>query len=149
MSHLVDTSLLLRIANPGDTLFDVAVSAVAELHRQSEVLYLAPQNLVEFRGSATRPLDVNGLGLSSDQAQFQSAEFEAMFPLLLETPEIYPAWKALVEAADVKGKQVHDARLIAICQVYSITHILTFNVRHFTRMAAFAPGITVVEPASV
>lgn len=52
-------------------------------------------------------------------------------------------------AAGVTGKQVHDARLIAICQVYGITNILTFNVRHFTRMAAFVPGLVIVDPASI
>ena len=149
MGHLVDTSLLLRLANPGDALFDVAANAVKELHRQSEILHIASQNLIEFRGSATRPVEVNGLGLSTVQAEFQAAEFKAAFQLLPEIPDIYPAWKALVRAAGVTGKQVHDARLIATCQVYGITHILTFNVRHFTRIATFVPGLTVVDPASI
>ena len=149
MGHLVDTSLLLRLANPGDALFGVAANAVKELHRQSEILHIAPQNLIEFRGSATRPVNVNGLGLSVVQAEFQAAEFKTTFTLLSETPDIYPAWEALVEAAGVTGKQVHDARLIAICQVYGITHILTFNVRHFTRIAAFAPGMVIIDPNAV
>lgn len=149
ISNLVDTSLLLRLANPSDSLFSVAASAVAELHRQNEVLHIAPQNLVEFRGNATRPVDVNGLGLSSAEAEFQTAEFEATFSLLPETPDIFPAWKALVQAAGITGKQVHDARLVATCQVYGISHILTFNVRHFTRMAAFVPGLIIVDPAKI
>ena len=61
--------------------------------------------------------------------------FEARFPLLPETPDTFPAWKALVQAAAVVGKQVHDARLFAVCQVHSVDHILTFNVQHFTRLA--------------
>lgn len=149
MSNLVDTSLLLRLANPSDALFATTANVVKELHRQNEILHIAPQNLVEFRGSATRPIEVNGLGLSSEQAKFQSEEFEATFSLLPETPAIFPAWKVLVEAAGVTGKQVHDARLIATCQIYGITHILTFNVRHFTRMAAFVPGLVIVDPAGI
>ena len=149
MSHLVDTSLLLRLASTDDPLEPVAVRAIGGLHRQGEVLSIAPQNLIEFRGSATRPLDVNGLGLSGEDADVKAAGFEAAFPLLLETPDIYPMWKALVQAADVTGKQVHDARLVAICQVYRIAHILTFNVRHFTRLAAFTPGLIIVEPADI
>ncbi len=149
MAQLVDTSLLLRLANPGDVLFSVAANTVKELHRQGELLRIAPQNLIEFRGSATRPAEVNGLGLSSADAEFQAAEFEVTFSLLPETPEIFPAWKALVQAAGVTGKQVHDARLVAICQVYGITHILTFNVRHFNRLVSFAPGISVVNPNSI
>jgi hypothetical protein len=72
-----------------------------------------------------------------------------MFPLLAETPDIYPAWKALVGALGVIGKQVHDARLVAVCHVHAVTHLLTFNVGHFTRLAGFGPGVAVVDPASV
>lgn len=79
----------------------------------------------------------------------QAEAFEQKFLLLPETPDIYPAWKALVQAADVVGKQVHDARLVAVCHVYGITHILTFNVRHFARLATFAPGVVVVDPNTV
>ena len=42
----------------------------------------------------------------------------------------YPAWKALVNALGVIGKQVHDARLVAVCHVHAVTHLLTFNVAH-------------------
>ncbi len=49
----------------------------------------------------------------------------------------------------VIGKEVHDARLVAVCHVHKVSHLLTFNVAHFARMAAFAPGIVVVDPASV
>ena len=96
-------------------------------HPEGGLLHIAPQNLIEFRGSATRPIEVNGLGLSPAEAVFQSKEFEDTFTLLPETPEIYPAWKALVKAAGVVGTQVHDARLVAICQVYGISQILTIG----------------------
>lgn len=112
-------------------------------------MHTAPQIFTEFRNVVTRPADVNGLGLSSAESQAKAAFYELNFLLLLETPDIFPRWKALVNAAGVTGKQVLDARLIAICQVYGITNILTFNVRHFTRMAAFVPGLVIVDPASI
>jgi hypothetical protein len=49
----------------------------------------------------------------------------------------------------VIGKQVHDARLIAVCHVHAVTHLLTFNVTHFQRMAGFGPGVEVVAPVTV
>ncbi|TMQ32252.1 MAG: hypothetical protein E6K70_19580 [Planctomycetota bacterium] len=82
-------------------------------------------------------------------AEAQAAGFEAAFPLLAETPDIYPAWRALVGALGVIGKQVHDARLVAVCHVHAVTHLLTFNVSHFVRMVGFGPGVVVVDPASV
>jgi len=90
-----------------------------------------------------------GLGLPTVDAEAQAAEFEAAFPLLAETPDIYPAWRALVGALGVIGKQVHDARLVAVCHVHAVTHLLTFNVSHFVRMVGFGPGVVVVDPASV
>lgn len=120
-----------------------------ELHRRGEVLHLTPQVLIEFRNVATRSRTLNGLGLSVGEAEAKAAVFEAVFPLLAENPDIYPAWKALVGALGIIGKQVHDARLVAVCHAYAVTHLLTFNVSHFVRMAGFGPGITVVDPAPV
>jgi hypothetical protein len=105
--------------------------------------------LIEFRSLATRPLAQNGLGMSATAAEGKATTFEATFPLLPETTDIYPAWKSLVSALGVVGKQVHDARLVAICHVHQVTHLLTFDVGHFTRMAGYGPGIVVVDPASV
>jgi predicted nucleic acid-binding protein len=149
MAHLVDTSILGRLANTTDAQYATALQAVTRLHSAGETLYTAPQNLIEFRNFATRPLIVNGLGLSAAVVDGLTARFEAAFPLLPETPDVYPAWKALVHAAGTTGKQVHDARLAAICQVYGVTHILTFNVQHFQALAAIPPVITVVDPATV
>jgi predicted nucleic acid-binding protein len=149
MAHLVDTSVLGRLANTADPFHAVATRAVLELHRRGEVLHVTSQNFVEFRNMATRPKALNGLGLSAVDAEAKAAVFEATFPLLAETPDIYPAWKALVGALGVVGKQVHDARLVAVCHVHAVTHLLTFNVAHFVRMAGFGPGVVVVDPATV
>jgi predicted nucleic acid-binding protein len=149
MAYLLDTTILGRLANARDVQRAVAARAVLELHRRGEVLHVTPQILVEFRNVATRPVAVNGLGLSAVDTEALAATFEARFPLLAETPDIYPAWKALVAALGVIGKQVHDARLVAVCHVHAVTHVLTFNVGHFTRLAAFGPGIMVGDPATV
>ncbi len=68
---------------------------------------------------------------------------------MADIPDVYPVWKALVGALGVIGKQVHDARLVAVCHVHGITRVLTFNVAHFTRLAGFGTGLAVVDPASV
>jgi predicted nucleic acid-binding protein len=149
VAYLIDTSVLGRLANTADMSYPIALQAVVELHRRGEVLHVTPQNLIEFRNAATRPTAVNGLGLTASEAEAKSSAFEAAFPLLTEIPDIYPAWKALVSAVGVLGKQVYDARLVAVCHVYGISHLLTFNVSHFTRLARIGPGIVVVEPVNV
>jgi predicted nucleic acid-binding protein len=149
VAYLIDTSLLARLANTADAQHTVAIQAVVELHRRGEVLHVTPQVLIEFRNVATRPKSWNGLGLSPTDAEQQAAGFEAAFPLLADTPDIYSAWKAVVEGLGIIGKQVHDARLVAVCHVHNVTHLLTFNFTHFARMAGFRPGIAIVEPGSI
>jgi predicted nucleic acid-binding protein len=149
MAYLIDTSVLARLANAADRQYAIADHAVVELHKRGEVLHITPQNLVEFRYLATRPTVANGLGLSATEAEAKAAVFESTFLLMAETPDIYPAWKALVGALGVIGKRVHDARLVAVCHVHAVTHVLTFNVSHFAGMARFGPAVVVVNPATV
>lgn len=149
MSYLADTNLLVRLANTQDSWHPVANEAVDRLHRQGEVITITPQNLIEFRAVATRPLPANGLGMSVTAVEAKTAEFEATFALLEENSTIYPLWKNLVAASGVIGKQVHDARLVAVCHAHGVTHLLTFSGAHFVRLAGIGPGIEVVDPAAV
>jgi predicted nucleic acid-binding protein len=148
MSYLVDTSVLVRLANVADSSHSSAANAMLELHRLKEMPHLTPQNLIEFRNAATRPLAQNGLGLSAAEAEAKAAVFEATMHLLPDSPNVYPTWKSLVSVLGIIGKQVHDARLVAVCHVHSVSHVLTFNVRHFSRMATFGPGIVLVDAAN-
>jgi len=62
--------------------------------------------------------------------------------VLVELAATYSIWRSLVVAHSVMGKQVHDARLVALMQSHGITHILTLNGADFARY----PGITIVDP---
>jgi predicted nucleic acid-binding protein len=146
---LFDTSVLVRLANTADRQHAVAQQALTKLEQAGEIVCVAPQNLIEFRNVTTRPLAQNGLGLSLPTAEQQAAKFERDFVLLEEDKIVYGAWKQVVQAIGVIGKQVHDARLVAVCHVCGISHILTFNVRDFVRFAALPPGLTVVDPTTV
>ena len=95
---------------------------------------------------ATRPLAVNGLGLTAAETKIKVDAFAATFPLLDETPAIFPEWLAIAHGFEVLGKQVHDARLVACCYVHKIDKVLIFNVAHFSRLTAFRP---VLDPATV
>jgi predicted nucleic acid-binding protein len=149
MTHLIDTCILVRLANAADPMLPVATNAIVELHRRGETLFLTPQVIVEFRNVATRPVTQNGLGLSATGTDAICAAFELKFPMLPETPEIYLAWKGMVSSMGIIGKQVHDVRLVAVCHVHAIAGVLTFNVGHFHRFAAYGAGLVIVDPAKV
>jgi predicted nucleic acid-binding protein len=145
MPYCADTNILLRWTEPGTEQCEQARSAVKELRSQGETVYITPQNLVEFWSVATRPTDVNGLGLTPDQADAEAGKLEALFPLLPDTAAIHPEWRRLVVAAKVTGVRAHDARLAAALLIHGVTHMLTFNVADFKKF----DQITAVHPANV
>lgn len=149
MAYLIDTSVLSRLANSADTMYPVADAAITKLFVAKEVLAITAQNLIEFRNVATRPKAVNGLGLTTTEAENKAAIFEASFGLLPESPDIFLEWKVLVTKLGVIGKQVHDARLVAVCQVHRVSHLLTFNLSHFVTLTKPVPGLAIVDPTNV
>lgn len=145
MAYLVDTNVSARRVLLSDPLYGVVKSAIDALILNGETVCVTAQNLVEFQALATRPLDANGLGLSPKEANERAADIEALFAYLPEVPQIYSQWRSLMDTVDVRGRQVYDARLVAVMSAYGITKILTFNGSHFRRF----PGIIVVEPKDI
>ncbi len=144
MSYLLDTNILLRLAQPDHSMHSFAVDAITLLRQQEASLCLMPQNLIEFWVVATRPLNVNGLEMTVETALQEVAQMKGFFSLKLDTPEILSIWEQLVREYQVMGKQAHDTRLVAAMIVHQITHLLTFNTDDFKRFTQ----ITTVDPCS-
>jgi predicted nucleic acid-binding protein len=121
---------------------ETARVAIKALTARGHELHLVPQNLVELWVVATRPVSQNGLGFSTREATSELMRLKSMFPLLPDTPAIYPVWESLVIRYQVSGKPAHDARLVAAMQVHGLTSILTFDKSGFSRYA----GVEVVDP---
>jgi hypothetical protein len=94
---------------------------------------------------ATRPVNNNGLGLTPSQAHRVTSRIEEVCTVFRDPPELYDEWRRLIVAHSVSGKNSHDARLVAAMTVHSITQILTFNPRDFSRYI----GITVLLPGAL
>jgi predicted nucleic acid-binding protein len=142
MRYLADSNVLLRLMHRNSALNPLVRTAFKTLGKRADEICITPQNLIEFWGVATRPVNVNGFALPQGTVLRHLLKLEALFSLLPDTQNIYLEWRNLVHAVGVTGKQVHDARLVAVMRVYGITHILTFNAADFSRY----PGITVVHP---
>jgi len=138
---LIDTNTLLRTLQPLHPQRETARSAIKALTARGHELQLVPQNLMELWVVATRPVGQNGLSIP--EATSELMRLKSMFPLLPDTPAIYPVWENLVIRYGVSGKPAHDARLVAAMQVHGLTAILTFDRTGFSRYA----GIEVVHPA--
>ncbi|MBE9202869.1 type II toxin-antitoxin system VapC family toxin [Synechocystis salina LEGE 06099] len=142
MKILIDTNILLRSCEPDHPMFAPAKNTVKTLLAQGNNLYITPQNLIEFWNVCTRPKDKNGLGYSINEAQREVQKIKMMFPVLSDNALIYPEWECLVKHYEVKGVNVHDARLVAAMIVNKLTHIVTFNGRDFRRYTE----ITIIDP---
>ena len=123
----------------------MARAAIKAMAARGRELHLVSQNLIELWAVATRAVAHNGLGLSTPAAASELMRLKSMFPLLPDSPLVYPVWENLVIQYGVSGKPAHDARLVASMHVHGLTAILTFDRTGFSRYAR----IEVVHPADV
>lgn len=129
MRILIDTGVLIRLFERTDSEHQVVL-----------------RNVAEFWNVCTRPKTARGgLGLSVPGAEARLRDVEAGFAILPEPRTVYRHWRQLIVTHAVRGKQVHDARLVAAMSAHGITHILTLNGADFTRY----PGIVALDPAAV
>ena len=143
--YLLDTNILLRASDRTSPRYSLAVNSVASLIARGDECVITLQVLIEFWVVATRPIDVNGLGWNVEQTNFKINRLINQFTLVEETEAIFPQWLDLVTRYQIKGKRTHDARLMAVAIASSITHILTFNPKDFTKVTELA----IIHPADI
>jgi predicted nucleic acid-binding protein len=148
MAYLLDTGILLRLANPADNLHSQVRIAVGALGNQGEQLITTTQNIAEFCNVATRPVANNGLGHTPAAAlEFVATDIETICAVVAEIDATYIRLKCLIAKYSVVGKQVHDARLVAMMLEWHIENVLTLNDRDFRR---YEPeGIKIATPDTV
>jgi predicted nucleic acid-binding protein len=148
MSVLVDTGILLRLINESDPLHSDVERAINALIIRHEDLLITTQNIAELWNVATRPTANNGLALSSSAiTKLYEDTIEPACAVLVETKFLPVVLRRLLTQYNVIGKQVHDARLVAMMLVWQVDSLLTLNDRDFRR---YEPeGITIITPESL
>lgn len=144
MAILTDTNILLRLLQPHHPHCPIAEHALDLLRIRKEILNIASQNLIELWAVATRALDQNGLGLSTEEATKELDQIKRFWVLLPDLP-LFEEWERVVKVHRVTGKSTHDARLVAAMHVHGIRSILTFNENDFARYT----DITVINPVTL
>ncbi|CAN5844501.1 hypothetical protein BH24DEI2_BH24DEI2_15760 [soil metagenome] len=142
--YLADTNVLLRYADTGADQHSPILRALEALTLRQDEVVIVPQTIYEFWSVATRPADKNGLGWESVEVRRVVDKLVRRFALLHDTPRVFTNWLELVTTHDVKGKQVHDARLVAAMQTHGLSNLLTLNVKDFERYP-----VTPVHPDDV
>ena len=72
---------------------------------------------------------------------------EPICAILIERLTLYGELKRIIVQYGVGGKQVHDARLIAMMLAWNIDKILTLNERDFRRF--HSEGISAITPEAL
>ena len=144
MSWLLDTNVLLRLADAQSPDHAVAEAAIEHLVAREKSVFIGTQVLVEFWAVATRPESANGLGWSTATTAEAIRSLRDQFPLLNDTPDVLDRWFELVERFHVAGKRTHDARLAALLLVHGVRQLLTFNTTDFP----LAWGVEATRPSA-
>jgi predicted nucleic acid-binding protein len=143
---LVDTNVLLRFVNPSEANHERIVSALNKHLTIGNQLGHTPQNRRELWNVATRPMAMNGLGTTPEQALRMLVSVSEFIELWDDVPGIHNLWMHFVRSQNVRGVQVHDANLAAAAVIHGATHIMTLNERDFSRYSAF--GLVTLSPFS-
>jgi predicted nucleic acid-binding protein len=131
---LSDTNILLRLRDVDDPQHEACITALERLAERGAVLCVCTQVFIEYWVVATRPREVNGLGVSPEDAARDLEAFTQSLLWLDEPPNIGAGWRDLAGQYAVRGRQAHDTRPVALL----VSHILTLNPGDFRRYAEVA-----------
>lgn len=144
MRILTDTNILIRLTQQTDPHSSQADAALYALRFRGDEPCVIPQVIYEYWVVCTRPLgSPNGLGMTVTDTASKMRRLQRLFPVYRDERAIFDRWEKLVTLHDVKGKNAHDARIVAAMLRHRLTHILTFNDSHFkrfTEIAVLTPG---------
>jgi predicted nucleic acid-binding protein len=129
---VVDTNLLVYSTVSGNPWHHEARRWLAALQRQGTILCVTTQILREYLVVLTRG-DVFETTFTVSEAL---DELEALLPsleVLGETGETATRLRDLMRRYQVRGKQIHDANIVAVMSSYGISRLATYNSIDFER----------------
>ena len=142
---LLDSNILLRMSQRDNPHYTAIRAALVTYRKQGTRLCYTRRPLGEFWNASTRPIDKNGFGLNIAETDSIAREIERDFEFLPDSQAVHNRWRRLLVEHEIKGVQVHDARLAASMYLHSIPQLLTINVRDFARFR----GLGILHPADV
>ncbi len=109
-------------------LLDDAAAAPVEAEQ------LPALRLGEYLVMASRPTEVNELGLSTADAIGDVAAFRGRVRPLADHDRGWNRLLALLRDLPVTGRRIHDANVVAAAVTHGIGRIVTLNVRDFASL---------------
>lgn len=128
----VDTNILLRAMIPRMNQHTEAEALIQKMWEDDIELWISRQVIREYLVQATHPRSFDP-ELTIEQVMSQVEIIVTLFRVADETPEVTRQLLALLKSHPTRGKQVHDANLVATMLVYEIDTLLTLNVDDLKR----------------
>jgi predicted nucleic acid-binding protein len=132
---MLDTNVLLAATDEGRAEHRDALTVLNDWAATRTDLCTSGQILREYLAVATRPAEKNGLGLSLPDALGNVRAIRDRTTLLAEDSKVADRLLGLLADIDCRGKQVHDANLVATMLVHGIGTVITMNLADFARFA--------------
>lgn len=130
---VLDTNILLGATDESREDHEDAIAAINVWPASGVVLYTSGQILREYLAVATRPVDHNGLGMTQPDAVANVRALRERLNLLSEDVKVSERLLELLDTIECRGKQVHDASVVATMLVHGIDTVVTLNVDDFAR----------------
>ena len=121
----VDTNVLISATDRSRTLHESSLHLLTSVPRSGGHLVWSGQIIREYLVVATRPIKVNGLGLSSDEALANTQRFAKRLHFLEENQGVAQNLRELVATHKLKGRRIHDANIVATMSAGGISNCIT------------------------
>lgn len=129
---LVDTNVLLAATDRDREQHATAKGFLKEAYSGKYRAFVGPQIYREYLVIATRPVEVNGLGMTAQDACQNLQLFQSIVQMLPENLETQEQLFSLVQKYHLEGKRILDANLVALMAAHGIQQLKTFNREDFS-----------------
>jgi predicted nucleic acid-binding protein len=130
---VLDTNVLIAATDQGRPEHARALSALNDWPTLGIALYTSGQILREYLAVATRPALQNGLGLTTTDALGNVRTLREVLHFLDESEKVSTRLQTLLAVVDCRGKQMHDANVVATMLTHGVHTVVTINVDDFAR----------------
>lgn len=130
----IDTNVLVYFHAKEAPLHGAARRRLNELKSAGTPCWISRQVLREFVATLTRP-QAFPAQLPIDAVLERAEHFESRFQVAEDGPATTRRLHQLIRQFDVRGKQIHDANIVATVLSHDIPRLLTHNTVDFQRFS--------------
>ena len=134
---MLDTNVLLAATDEGRAEHHDALTIFNEWAAGDTTLCTSGQILREYLAVATRPAEHKGLGLRPADAVSNVRAIQERTAFLAEDARVADRLQGLLADVECRGKQVHDANVIATMLAHGVGTVVTMNVEDFARFERY------------